>query len=264
MCLGSFETLHLGHYLLIKEAKSLKIQNPNLKTAIIIFKNPIKKGEILNKKAFQLKVRLYTLLNLEFDYIFIIDFNNEIKNIEAKEFIDKLKEINVTNVICGPDFRFGFNKEGNPNLLKKHFSLIVTSEKKINKRKISSTLINELIEEGDIKTINSILIEKYSFIINLNKFNFEYPNNLTRLKSGIYLVNVVIKNYEYHGLCLINKNKNDNCQIYLLDLEIAPSKYEEVFIEFEDLLRNISAEEDNNIYDNDVNEAISYFSRKVK
>ena len=72
MCLGGFESLHLGHNELFKLAKSYKNDNPNSKLAISIFANSIKNNEVIEKKLLQLKVRLYILANLDFDYVFFL------------------------------------------------------------------------------------------------------------------------------------------------------------------------------------------------
>lgn len=50
ICLGSFETLHLGHNELFKIAKDLKQSYPDQKLAIMMFKNPVKNSQVLTKK----------------------------------------------------------------------------------------------------------------------------------------------------------------------------------------------------------------------
>ncbi|WP_045433721.1 FAD synthase [Metamycoplasma canadense] len=262
--LGSFETLHLGHYELFKLAKDLKNNNRENKIAIMMFNTPFKLLKSKQKKAFQTKIRLYTLYNLQFDYVFLVNKNTNNAHITAEEFCKNLKLNNVKNVICGEDFKFGFNRKGDINYLKKFFNLIVANERKIQKKKISSTLIKEFIEEGNISAINSLLIEKYSFITNLEKFNFKYPENIKKIKSGIYITNFVISDIEYHGLIKISNNPEivlDN-EAYLFDLELIPSKYEEVFIEFEALIRYINLDFENKITENDINTAKNWFLQK--
>lgn len=264
ICLGGFESLHLGHYELVKEAKALQEKKADYKLSILMLKNPISKGEIQEKKLFQLKTRLYTLDALNFDYAFFITMQEEIKNLSVQAFIEKLKEINVKAIVCGPDFRFGHNRLGNVTLLKEYFEVSVVKEKKINnKQKISSSLITELIEDGLVEEANKLLIEKYAFITNINRFKFTYPTNLIKLKAGIYCVNAVIKDIEYHGLCLIKKTEtekaNDINKLYLFDLQLVPSKHEEIFIEFEKELRHISTLAENDLFEKDLAQARKFF-----
>lgn len=263
ICLGAFETLHLGHYELFKNAFDYKKDHPEFKSAILVFKNPIKANNVIEKKAFQLKTRLYTLEALKFDYTFIVETNDEIKNISASNFVDALKLNNIKTVSCGLDYCFGFNKTGDIDLLKKNFEVLIASLKKVNKQKISSTLINELIGEGNVDVINKLLLEKYALIVNADHFKFAWPSKINKLKPGIYVVNAVIKNIEYHGLCLVlkfNENELDlNNILYLLDIETIPSKYDEIFIEFLGTIRYIEIQKDNKISNQDIDIAIGYF-----
>ncbi|SGA02885.1 Riboflavin biosynthesis protein ribF [Mycoplasmopsis arginini] len=254
MVLGSFETLHLGHYELIKIAKDIKISNPQTKLAIMIFNNTYKGALGLDKKAMQTQTRLYTLFNLGFDFVFLANINKENLNVSHEDFCKNLLLNNVKFVICGKDFKFGFRRLGNIEYLSKFFNVTVANERKIQKRKISSTLINELIEEGNIFAINNLLIEKYAFITNFNKFNFAFPNKIKKIKPGIYIANFVIDDIEYHGLIKISNvqnNENDNLA-FLLDLEIIPSKYQDIFVELEALIRHINLDHENEIRDNDI------------
>ncbi|PWC09133.1 riboflavin biosynthesis protein [Mycoplasmopsis arginini] len=264
MVLGSFETLHLGHYELIKIAKDIKISNPQTKLAIMIFNNTYKGALGLDKKAMQTQTRLYTLFNLGFDFVFLANINKENLNVSHEDFCKNLLLNNVKFVICGKDFKFGFRRLGNIEYLSKFFNVTVANERKIQKRKISSTLINELIEEGNIFAINNLLIEKYAFITNFNKFNFAFPNKIKKIKPGIYIANFVIDDIEYHGLIKISNvqnNENDNLA-FLLDLEIIPSKYQDIFVELEALIRHINLDHENEIRDNDIELTKKWFINK--
>lgn len=264
MVLGSFETLHLGHYELIKIAKDIKISNPQTKLAIMIFNNTYKGALGLDKKAMQTQTRLYTLFNLGFDFVFLANINKENLNVSHEDFCENLLLNKVKFVICGKDFKFGFRRLGNIEYLSKFFNVTVANERKIQKRKISSTLINELIEEGNIFAINNLLIEKYAFITNFNKFNFAFPNKIKKIKPGIYIANFVIDDIEYHGLIKISNDQNNenNNLAFLLDLEIIPSKYQDIFVELEALIRHINLDHENEIRDNDIELTKKWFINK--
>lgn len=257
MCLGGFESLHLGHNELFKLAKSYKNDNPNSKLAISIFANSIKNNEVIEKKLLQLKVRLYILANLDFDYVFIITPNKEIINISDNKFIEELKKMNIKTIICGQDYRFGFNHQGDISKLKKCFNVHVANEKKVNHSKISTHLIKELISEGNINYANELLLEKYALIIKADKFIFHLPENIIKIKSGIYVVNAIIKDIEYHGLCLISKYSNDN-KLYLFDITTIPSKHQEIYTEFLGAIRYIDTKQNDNINDKDLKIAKKY------
>ncbi len=266
ICLGSFETLHIGHNSLFKIARDLRNESNTLKLATIIFKSPIKNGLVANKKAFQLKPRLYTLDKLGFEYVFIVEMDQNKLNLDYKKFIDTLLLNNVKKIVCGQDFKFGFMKKGTPKILANYFDVKIADEIKANKVKISSSLINEFISEGNISAINELLIENYSFITFLDHFRFQYPKNLNRLKNGVYIVNVVIENIEYHGLALINEQENSDQDdgnflnlIYLYDLELIPSKYSETFIEFLQKIRQINDKKEIKFKQSDIQIGYQWF-----
>ncbi|MBN0970828.1 FAD synthase [Mycoplasma phocoeninasale] len=264
ICLGSFETLHLGHNELFKIARNLKNADEHFELAAMMFQSPINKGEIATEKAFQPKTRLYTFDALGFDSVFIVNMDKNLLNLDYKIFIQSLKENGVKKIVCGQDFRFGFMKKGTINDLKKEFEVYVADEKKVNKSKISSTLIKEFIRDGNIEGMNALLIENYAFITTMEKFHYKYPENLIPLKDGVYIVNVVISNIEYHGLTLINKkfeseeNKLNNI-LYLYDLEIIPSKYEEIYIEFIHRIRYVDDSKESKFSKSDLEIAQRWF-----
>ncbi|GIT11850.1 MAG: hypothetical protein CM1200mP33_0360 [Chloroflexota bacterium] len=56
--------------------------------------------------------------NYKIDDIFLIDFNNEIANTTAHDFLNYLNtSSNLKFLTVGPDFSLGKNKEGNINYL---------------------------------------------------------------------------------------------------------------------------------------------------
>ncbi|MBU4691287.1 FAD synthase [Mycoplasma zalophi] len=258
MVLGAFESLHLGHYELFKLAKQLQKQNENYQIACLLFKNKLHNIE----KIFQLKSRIYTLDHLEVQKTIVINFDENFKNIDPLTFINKLKELNVKIIISGSDFRFGFNRQGNNELLKKHFIVHIIKEKKINNTKISSTIIRQLIKEGKLEVANNLLIEDYAFITSIKNYKFDFPKNLVKLPAGIYFCNLVYKDIEYHGFIFINYESKEN-QVVFLDLEEDNLFFDELFIEVIKNFRNIHHIAENKIFKSDFKEAINFFKNKV-
>ena len=66
------------------------------------------------------KEELELVEKMGIDTVFIIKFTEEFKKLSPKDFIDKyLDEIICAKyVVCGFNFRFGHNREGNPEVLK--------------------------------------------------------------------------------------------------------------------------------------------------
>ncbi|QJG67183.1 FAD synthase [Mycoplasma phocoenae] len=258
LVLGSFETLHLGHYELFKKAKELRSNNPELVIVSLLFKDKSMNNII---KVQQLKPRIYTLDKLGVEITIIIEFNEEFKNISANKFIEELKKINVEKIVCGSDYRFGFNRTGTVDELKKHFDTHSVKLKKIANLKISSSVLKELIKEGKISAVNQFLIDKYSFITSISNYKFTFPVNIQTIPNGIYLTNFVFKNIEYHGFIHINGTEHN--QVIIFDLNYDILYFDEVLIEIISEIRHINHIAENKIFESDNKKSIEMFKKSL-
>lgn len=61
------------------------------------------------------------LENTGLDFLFLQEFNTELKNLEAEDFVEKIlvEKLNIKHIIIGYDYRFGKNRKGDYQLLKK-------------------------------------------------------------------------------------------------------------------------------------------------
>ena len=126
--------------------------------------------------------------------------------------------LSIKKIIIGYDHRFGKNKEGNTELLKKKgklygFEVEEISKIEIEKQTISSTQIRKALSEGNITLANQLLGRNYTIqgtIIHGDKIGraLGYPtanlqiNNPEKLipMQGIYLVKTSIKQKQYFGM----------------------------------------------------------------
>ena len=97
-------------------------------------------------------------------------FTRETINTSADEFIEKIihGKLGAKKLVVGTDFRFGKNRLGDVELLKRksknyHYELKVIEKKKMYGEIISSTRIRALIKRGDIKMANELLGRAFSF-----------------------------------------------------------------------------------------------------
>ncbi|MBN0919064.1 FAD synthase [[Mycoplasma] gypis] len=255
LVLGAFESLHIGHYGLFKQALNIKKSNEGFVLSSLLFDQK----KLNSKKPFQLKTRIYTLDSLGVDETFIVEFNDDFKNQSPINFIEKLKAIGVQKIVVGEDFRFGFNRQGTVENLKKHFDVTVIEIKKISDYKISTTIVKELIKEGKINTLNNTLIDKYAFICELKDYQFDFPDSLIKLPSGIYFANVVIKNIEYHAIVLLGYESPN--KIVFLDLDDDIIYESEAFVEILAQQRLINHIAEDKIFKVDTKEAFAFFTK---
>ncbi|MBP5301299.1 MAG: adenylyltransferase/cytidyltransferase family protein [Bacilli bacterium] len=160
LCLGFFDGVHLGHKLLIKKAKA---ENDNV--AIVTFDN-------FKKKCLTtVEERLFFFKKMNINCVFIFDFK-KIKDVPydifKKSFLDV---INLNSIFIGNDFKFGKNRLGKANYLKKFFIIKTVSFLKKNNKKISSSEIKKIVKHGDIKTANQLLGYNFCIFGNVIKKN---------------------------------------------------------------------------------------------
>lgn len=166
--LGKFDGLHLGHKELIDDV----LKSIGLTKVLFTFNvNPI---SILSGKDFKViytdEERKNLLKDSGLDYMVDYPFTRETINTSADEFIEKIihGKLGAKKLVVGTDFRFGKNRLGDVELLKRksknyHYELKVIEKKKMYGEIISSTRIRALIKRGDIKTANELLGRAFLF-----------------------------------------------------------------------------------------------------
>ena len=137
LTIGGFDGVHIAHRELIKKADIVLV---------------IEKGSSITP-GFE---RLF-YINKKTDFLNL----KEIKHLNPLEFINVLKKYNASKIIVGEDFRFGKNRSGDINLLKKHFEVETISEIKIDGVGVHSQIIREFIKKGEIKKANKFLGRSY-------------------------------------------------------------------------------------------------------
>ena len=161
LCLGSFDSLHLGHIQIIK--KALK---SGYKSALMTF-------DINPKTVLGIREKNHSILSLYdkkdllesmgVDYLFVFHFDENVAKLSRYEFVEVIfKKINPKLICCGEDYRFGNNALGNTEYLKQFFNVDVVKILKMNKKKISTADIISCIEKGDIEKVNELLNRPYS------------------------------------------------------------------------------------------------------
>ncbi|QCT94681.1 bifunctional riboflavin kinase/FAD synthetase [Caminibacter mediatlanticus TB-2] len=217
--IGGFDGMHIGHMKLIRKADAYLVieKNSNLTPGFDrIYYSPT----------------LLDILYLE-----------KIKNLSAIEFIEILKKYNAQKIIVGDDFRFGKNRSGDIELLKKFFEVEVIHEIKINNIGIHSHYIRTLIKNGEIKKANKFLGHIYKIkgikikgqglgskelfpTINITPFkNYFLP------KAGVYIT----KTNGYQSITFIgtrSTDKNFSIETHILEDFEDNSFFEIEFLEF--------------------------------
>ena len=214
LLLGFFDCLHKGHIKLIDKAKKTRGVK-HCKIALFTFENYdfSKDGEVL-----LFDERIEKAERFGIDEIIVASFDETFKNTSPEDFFNRLiSSLSIAAVVCGFDYTFGKNAEGNPELLKKlcaerGIELDIVPKTQSNGQKISTTLIKNLLSQGKIKEANELLGEEYSLCgsvvhgrqvgrtIGFPTVNINVPRGKFRIKSGVYKTHAIINGVRYDAI----------------------------------------------------------------
>ena len=170
IALGNFDGVHLGHQKLIFRAVR-NAKSAGKKSAVFTFSNHprnfLGKGEEVKSILYPgEKARIIRELGV--DYLYNIEFNEEIMNTEAIDFVDNilLNKMNMKEAVCGFNYRFGKMAKGTPEVLMregiiKGYGIHILEPIKIEGQIVSSTLIRNLIKEGEMIKCKTFMGRNY-------------------------------------------------------------------------------------------------------
>lgn len=260
--IGNFDGIHKGHIKLIKEAVK-EAKTKNYKSVVFTFENhPMRyfradsiKHIITNEE----KVKIFEDLGV--DIVFMIPFDEYMTKISATDFVKTILhgKLKCKMVIVGHDFTFARNKEGNASLLESlgknyNMKVKVIEPIKIKGRRVSSSYIRNLINDGNVSEIKNFLGRNYFLegeVIHARKIgrtigfptaNLKAEDKLIIPKNGIYAVKVYVKNKVYYGATNIGYNPTVNGKVLSIETNIIDFD-EEIYgeiirVEFLDRIRD--------------------------
>lgn len=222
IAIGMFDGVHLGHKAVIQKAIDYAKQNHIQSGVITLSKHP---RELTSEKAPELltdlKQRLILFERMGLDLVLVIDFNQELMNTSAEDYLNKyLKDfLRAQFISTGYDHHFGKNREGNIQFLEKwseknSIRLNIEKEFRIEGETVSSSKIRELIKNGEIEKANKFLGHDFFILskvihgdkrgskLGLPTTNLEITEKMIIPKTGVYAGYCKVKNIEYN--CAIN------------------------------------------------------------
>ena len=208
---GKFDGIHRGHRLLLDTVLEKKADD--LKAVVFTFDIPPRKkveddrGDVLTTN----EEKMHIFENIGIDYVVECPFTEEIRNMDAVDFIRMMVEkLHVKYMVVGTDFHFGHNRMGDYQLLLEYadkfgYEVQVIEKIQSDGRDISSTYIREYIKEGNIEKANELL--GYSFFGNEIGRTIGFPTvNLVPEADkllppfGVYITRILIGGEEYCGI----------------------------------------------------------------
>ncbi|MFA3782489.1 bifunctional riboflavin kinase/FAD synthetase [Melioribacteraceae bacterium 4301-Me] len=254
---GTFDGLHIGHMKII-DSVVRKAQSVNGQSVLVTFEpHP----RLVLSKDYNIKLlttfdeKRKLLQEAGIDNLIVINFTKQFSQLSSEEFIYHyiVQKIGAQHMIIGYDHKFGKDRNGDVNKLKQlgekwNFSVTSVPPAKINGEIISSTLIRNALNDGDIEKANLFLGRAYSFsgtvvegvkrgrTLGFPTANIHLNNEMKLIpKRGVYFCSVKLMNENLYGLMNIgirptfeNKKElvievhilNFNDDIYGQELEI--------------------------------------------
>ena len=214
IAVGNFDGMHKGHQKVFDNTKKFAKKN-KIKFGVLTFKP-------LPVMFFNKKVKNYRLVSEDekfdlfkrygADFVINVKFNKTFSKISAEQFIERIiyKKINPKSLSVSSNFKFGRNRKGNINLLKKFskiydYKLLNINAFKYLGKTISSTRIRKYLMNGKINLANKLLSRNWYINGRVNqgrrigrKLGYRTCNmhikNYILPKTGIYSVKVLIAN----------------------------------------------------------------------
>lgn len=169
LAIGDFDGLHLGHREVIRRAVETagKLRLP---AAIMTF-HPHPR-EVLgldkyNRHITPLPEKLALFAEAGIEVAYVVRFNTGFSQISPTQFVDEvLMGLKVNTVVVGFDFRFGHRGAGDADslcdLAAGRFAVEVVRPFHMDGVKVSSTLIRDHLESGDVNRVEQLLGRHYA------------------------------------------------------------------------------------------------------
>ena len=217
--LGKFDGLHRGHQKLIERIKEKR--GKNCKAVVFTF-DVSPKSYILHtppKYLLTYEERRELAENLGVDILAECPFTEELMHMEPEAFVKEylVDGLHGEYLAVGPDFRFGYQRKGTPQLLKElgekyGFRTEILEKEKYKDKDISSTYIREELDQGHIEEVNRLLGYPYftkgeivhgrqlGRTIGIPTANLIPPSEKKLPPNGVYITESMIQGKTYQGI----------------------------------------------------------------
>ncbi|MGB0468091.1 MAG: bifunctional riboflavin kinase/FAD synthetase [Pontibacterium sp.] len=168
--IGNFDGVHLGHRRVLEQVKAKAVELALPSVAITFEPQPrefFAAGVAPPRLTrFDEKVRL--LQAEQIDRVLCLTFNQRLQAMSADAFIDELllKGLAVEHFVVGDDFRFGCDRKGDYNMLRRAgekygFSVVNTATFLMDGKRVSSSRIRDALIQNEFTLAERLLGRRY-------------------------------------------------------------------------------------------------------
>jgi riboflavin kinase/FMN adenylyltransferase len=235
--IGIFDGVHTGHKLILERLKEIAARINGETVVITLWPHPRK---VLHPGLQNLRLlstldeKQKLLAENGIDHLIIIPFTLPFSRLSSCEFIKQylIDQIGISYFVVGYNHHFGRDREGDIEKIKQcaenfHFSLEKLDARMVNGQEVSSSLIREMIDAGNLREANLLLGYDFSLsgrVIGGNRLgrSIGFPTANIELSEedklippdGVYAVTVDISGSHYSGMLnigyrpTVNKDKH--------------------------------------------------------
>ena len=220
VAIGNFDGMHLGHQSVIEIARE---KSNKSSVGVVTFEPHPRQYFQKNQPIFRLmksKTRQRFLKSFGIDALFELPFNSSLANLSPKDFIETilLEKLNVRNIVVGPDFRFGKNREGSVSLLKRYqekniLGLHIANPFMIEGKVVSSSELRKKLAEGSVIEVTRML-SRYYEIDGIVEKGFQRGRKLGFPTINIGLKNTIVPKHGVYAVFIeiLSNNKQRTLQ----------------------------------------------------
>ncbi len=266
MALGFFDGVHIGHAALMKKTVQRAEEIDAMPSVLTFDVHPdtlvFNKEVPLINSAIGRKDIIGRYFGI--DNVVFLHFNQKVMRMPWQEFIDELiEELNIAWIVVGHDFCFGFKGEGTAQRLKEYceqrsIGCDIIEPVCIDNTIVSSTLIRQLIENGDIEKANKYLGHPHMLSDTVRSgyhlgtkmgtptINMGFPDGVIIPRHGVYAAKVILDDGSEH--------------ISVTNIGVRPTVSEENTVSVESFILDF----DGNLYDRQARVEFYSFLRDEK
>ena len=231
-CIGYFDGLHLGHQQLVHRVLEIAKQTNSEPTLITFDPDPWQvlhpQDNIVHLTPLTHRIELAKQLGIT--TCVILNFDETLANISYQDFHTQvLEKLHIQTLVCGFDFRYGKQGEGNVVTLQKQdlFAVSIVNEVSKQHTKISSSSIEKMIEQGKMEEANICMGRVYELRGTIIKgaqqgrkhgfptANLGLSDAYVLPANGVYIGEVNVQKKWYPAMINIGHNPTYNFQQHI-------------------------------------------------
>jgi riboflavin kinase/FMN adenylyltransferase len=159
--IGMFDGIHLGHQEILK-SNVQRARERGARATVITFRSHPKRLLLgrAPRTLTTLEHRLELFERYGMEHVLALAFDEGLRSMDALDFVREVcvEALGVRHFVLGFDSKFGHDREGTAELLRERgFEVEVVPKITVRGRAVSSTVIREAVELGDLESARAML-----------------------------------------------------------------------------------------------------------